>query len=51
MANQKVKWVNIEEDKLIMLIEDLKRFKRMFWILIAYLLFDLIHHLGWLEVS
>ena len=50
MANQKVKWVSIEVYKLAMLIEDLKRFKRMFWILFAYLLFDLIHHLGWLEL-
>ena len=50
MADQKVKWVSIEVDKLAMLIEDLKRFKRMFWILFAYLLFDLIHHLGWLEL-
>jgi len=50
MANQKVKWVSIEVDKINMLIEDLKRFKRMFWFLFAYLLFDLIHHLGWLEL-
>ena len=50
MTNQKVKWVNIEEHKLIMLMEDLRRFKKMFWILFAYLLFDLIQHLGWLEL-
>ena len=50
MADQKAKWVSIEVDKINMLIEDLKRFKRMFWFLFAYLLFDLIHHLGWLEL-
>ena len=50
MENQKAKWVSIEVDKINMLIEDLKRFKRMFWFLFAYLLFDLVHHLGWLEL-
>ena len=50
MADQKAKWVSIEVDKINMLIEDLKRFKRMFWFLFAYLLFDLVHHLGWLEL-
>ena len=50
MENQRAKWVSIEVDKINMLIEDLKRFKRMFWILFAYLLFDLIHNLGWLEL-
>jgi len=30
VTNQKVKWVSIEVDKINMLMEDLKRFKRMF---------------------
>ena len=50
MANQKVKWVNIEKDKLKMLITDMKRYRVCFRILFAYLIFDLIQHLGWLEL-
>jgi hypothetical protein len=50
MANQKVKWVNIEKDKLKMLITDMKRYRVCFRILFGYLIFDLIQHLGWLEL-
>ena len=51
MENKKIKWVNIEKDKLAMLVSDMKRYRVCFRILFAYLIFDLIQHLGWLEVS
>jgi len=50
MTDQKVKWINIEKDKLAMLVADMKRYRVCFRILFGYLLFDLIQHLGWLEL-
>ena len=50
MTDQKVKWINIEKDKLAMLVADMKRYRVCFRILFAYLIFDLILHLGWLEL-
>ena len=50
MENKNIKWVNIEKDKLKKLIADMKRFRVCVRILFAYLIFDLIQHLGWLEL-
>ena len=50
MENKNIKWVNVEKDKLAMLMADMKRYRVCFRILFAYLIFDLIQHLGWLEL-
>ena len=51
MENKNIKWVNIEKIKLKMLVADMKRYRVCFRILFGYLIFDLIQHLGWLELS